>query len=69
MSGKNEPGARTQVGQIFDKNCSEGLELFDDMTIVDNLMFDIDRRAIKRNRAFDCIDRSFDARAKPTRFR
>ncbi len=53
--------------EFLDEDRALGLQLVDDMRVVDDLVADIDRAAVRRERAVDDLDRADDAGAKAAR--
>jgi hypothetical protein len=60
---------RRHLGEILDEDGALVLQAFDHVLVVDDLVADIDRRAIFLERALDDLDRPHHARAKASRLR
>ena len=53
--------------EFFDKDCALGLEAIDHEAVVDDLVADIDRRAVALQRQLDDLDRAVHPGAKTAR--
>src|ERR1700722_16434136 len=67
MGAEDGDGAGRHVLQSLDETRAFGLERFDHVPIVDDLMAHVDRSAVFGQRPLDNIDRPNDAGAKPAR--
>jgi hypothetical protein len=67
MSGKDNMAAVGHFIEFLDKNRAFGFQAVNDVPVVDDLMADIDRRAMLFECEFDDLDGSINARAKPAR--
>ena len=66
MGAENGDAAGRHFIQLVDEIGALGAQAFDDMTVVDDLVPDIDRRAEFIDGALDDLDRALDAGAKTT---
>ena len=69
MGAEYRDRQRRYFRQILDEDGALVLQAFDHVFVVDDLVPDIDRRAVFLERALDDLDRAHDARAKATRLR
>ena len=53
--------------QFLDEDCAKALQTFDHITVVDDLVADIDRGAVLLQRQHDDLDRPIDTGAKTAR--
>jgi len=67
VGAENRHGAVGNFIQRLDKDRAHALELLDHMTVVHDLVADIDRGAEFLERATDDLDRPYDARAETPR--
>src|SRR5260370_27713891 len=67
MRAENRHRAGGHLVQFLDEAGALGLERFDDIAIMHDLVADIDRRAILLQRALDDLDGADDPGAKPAR--
>ena len=67
MSAEDQRRTRRHVGQVFDEDRALGLQVVDDVGVVDDLVTHIDRRAEAGQCALDDLDRAIHAGAKAAR--
>jgi hypothetical protein len=67
MRRKYDRSAVRYIVQLFDKDRSHAAQAVNHKAVVDDLMPDIDRRAVAIERDLDDLDRSIDAGAKAAR--
>ena len=67
VGGKDHGHVRRHLVQLLDEDGAFGLQVFDDETIVHDLMPDIDRCPELLQRPFDDLDGPVDARAEAAR--
>ncbi len=66
MRAEDRHAARRDLVDLVDEPRALGAQPLDDVTVVDDLVPDIDRRAVFLDRALDDLDRAFDSGAKPS---
>ena len=69
MCGQHHHGARGHLGLFIDEDRALGLEVAHDVQVVDDLLADVDRRAVLGQRTLDGVDRALHAGAIPSRGR
>ena len=69
MRAENRNRAVGNLGDAFDKSRAFRLQRFDHVFVVNDLVADIDRRAVFFQRALDDVDRTHNAGAKSARLR
>jgi hypothetical protein len=66
---KDHRHAVRHLVQLLHEDRALGLQAVDDELVVDDLVADVDRRAVALERQLDDVDRAVDARAKAARRR
>ena len=67
VGAEDESRAGRDVGEVLDEDRALGLEVVDDVGVVDDLVAHVDRRAELVQRALDDLDRAIDAGAEAAR--
>ena len=67
VGGENQDRAVRHFANLFDKNRPTLAQAIDDVAIMDNLVTNVDRRAVQRQRVFDNADSAVNAGAKTAR--
>ena len=61
VGGEHHRLALGHLGLVVDEDRAALLELADDVDVVDDLLADVDRRAVELERTLDRVDRPLDA--------
>ena len=69
VGAEDGDGAFGNLVEFLDEDGALGAQRFDDVLVVDDLVPDVDGRAVERQRALDDLDRAFDAGAEAARLR
>ena len=69
MRAENGDGARRDLGQFLDEDCTLGLEAIDHEFVVNDLVTDVDRRSVLLERTLDDFDGAHHAGAESARLR
>ena len=69
VRAEDQRGARRHVVEVLDEDRALGLQVVDDVGVVDDLVAHVDRRAELGQRALDDLDRAIHAGAKAARLR